>query len=258
MPVFNINESTNPDADWTIEHAFEAGVVSRATTVPVRKDLRAKWWKIYHQEYTGACVGFSSAYGVLWWHYVKERMVPSDKPRHRPSARFIWMASKETDEDTKFPTTFLDQGGGRIKQALNIVRKFGCVFDSEIPMKIERFPRVKVEAFYLKAGDLKIKSYVNLGRNPDHWKRWLALQGPIVTRLVPDDQFMSATRRTQIGNYRFPGLRRGGHAVCLAGYDQNRFLVRNSFGTKWGEKGYLWVSREYAETAMTEAYGVVV
>lgn len=258
MPVFNIDESTNPESDWSIEHAIEAGVIPRRGTVSPVRDLRERWWKIYHQENTGACVGFSSAYGVLWWHYVKKGMIGSESSRHRPSARFIWMASKETDEDTSFPTTFLDQGGTRIKQALEIARKFGCVSDSEIPMKIQRFPRTKVPSFYLKAGELKIKSYVNLGRNPEDWKRWLSFQGPILTRLVPDNQFMSATKSTKVRSYIFPGLTRGGHAVCLAGYDQNRFLIRNSFGTKWGDRGYLWVSREYAEMALTEAYGVVV
>lgn len=258
MPVFNLSESTNPESDWTIEHAIEAGIVPRTGTLPPTKDLRERWWKIYNQENTGACVGFSSAYGVLWWHYLKKQMIPSSSSRYRPSARFIWMASKEMDQDTTFPTTFLDQGGTRIKQALDIARKYGCVADSAIPMKIQQFPRAKVQAFYLKAGDLKIKSYVNLGRNPEHWKRWLAFQGPILTRLVPDDQFMSATKKSDVRSYRFPGLRRGGHAVCLAGYDSNRFLIRNSFGTKWGDRGYLWVGREYAEEALTEAYGVVV
>jgi len=44
----------------------------------------------------------------------------------------LWfLASKETNEETTFPPTFLDQRGIRIKQALNIVRKFGCVIDLE-------------------------------------------------------------------------------------------------------------------------------
>ena len=53
----------------------------------------------------------------------------------------------------------------------------------------------------------------------------------------------------------------GGHAVVVAGYDDNRlirntnggaittkgaFLIRNSWGTGWGESGYGWLPYEYA------------
>lgn len=36
-----------------------------------------------------------------------------------------------------------------------------------------------------------------------------------------------------------------GHAVCIVGYDRSGFLIKNSWGTSWGDKGYGWVSFEY-------------
>lgn len=58
------------------------------------------------------------------------------------------------------------------------------------------------------------------------------------------------------GEFPFPesGERpRGGHAVMVVGYDDNRvignyrgaLLVRNSWGTGWGEGGYGWLPYEY-------------
>jgi C1A family cysteine protease len=39
----------------------------------------------------------------------------------------------------------------------------------------------------------------------------------------------------------------GGHAVCAVGYDTTRrwFLCRNSWGTKWGMRGYFTIPFAY-------------
>jgi C1A family cysteine protease len=50
----------------------------------------------------------------------------------------------------------------------------------------------------------------------------------------------------------------GGHAVALVGCDQNQLIVRNSWGTSWGNKGFAYASNAYAAAAFTEAYGVSV
>ena len=46
--------------------------------------------------------------------------------------------------------------------------------------------------------------------------------------------------------------------MALVGYDQNQFIVRNSWGTSWGNKGFAYASNAYAAAAFTEAYGVSV
>lgn len=51
---------------------------------------------------------------------------------------------------------------------------------------------------------------------------------------------------------------RGGHAVALVGYTSEYFIVRNSWGTAWGDNGYGYASKMYAEAAFTEAYGIEV
>jgi C1A family cysteine protease len=39
----------------------------------------------------------------------------------------------------------------------------------------------------------------------------------------------------------------GGHAVCAVGYDDaaRRFIVRNSWGTDWGKRGYFTMPYAY-------------
>jgi C1A family cysteine protease len=40
---------------------------------------------------------------------------------------------------------------------------------------------------------------------------------------------------------------KGGHAMCFVGYDLEKklLLVKNSFGTEWGDAGYCWMPFDY-------------
>lgn len=252
--VLNCVPSLHPEDDWTFEDAISAGVVDMATAVPASKDLREDWWEINYQGNTGACVGFAAAYGVLRWHYVKADKIQKST---LPSARFIWMANKETDEITRYPTTFLESAGTQTKLALNVARKYGCVLEEDLPMEGE-LSSMRRAAFYTKAARLRIASYHNLGRNPDEWRRWLAFQGPILTRLGVDDTWDRATQTSGYLEEYLPGTIRGGHAVCLVGYTNDYFVVRNSWGESWGDNGFAYASNEYARAAFTEAYGAVL
>lgn len=252
--ILNCTPSARTEDDWTFEDAATAGIVKPQTAPPAKIDLRTSWWNVDHQGNTGACVGFSTAYGVLRWHFVKDGRLPKSK---KPSARFIWMANKETDQMTSFPTTFIETAGSQTKRALKIARKFGCVTDDELPMSGKLSPLSRV-AFYARASRFKISSFYNLGSDLGHWRIWLATQGPILTRLRVDRTWNNATRNH--GNLRKyqPRTRKGGHAVCLVGYTKDHFIVRNSWGPQWGDAGFAYASNAYTEAAFTEAYGAVL
>ena len=254
--VLNCSPSLNPEDDWTFEDAVTAGVVDLATATPVKKDLRATWWKVDDQGSTGACVGYATAYGVLRWHYVKAGLIPKSK-RKKPSARFIWMANKETDGVTNYPTTFIETAGTQTKLALNVARKFGCVTEDLLPMN-GKLTSLSQAAFYAKAAPFRLSSYHNLGRNLSTWRDWIANQGPILTRLGVDRTWDKATETGgHLSTYK-PNTVRGGHAVCLVGYTQKHFIVRNSWGRTWGDDGFAYASNSYAADAFTEAFGAVL
>jgi len=120
-----------------------------------------------------------------------------------------------------------------------------------------RFYPGETEAFYALAAQLKIASYFNLGTDPSKWIRWLATRGPILTRLDCDDAWMNAdAQHSNLDAY--GNIHHGGHAVAMVGYTPDRFIVRNSWGTSWGDKGFVYASRAYSQAAFTEAYGLTV
>ena len=252
--VLNCIPSVRPEDDWTFADAIDAGIFNATAAAPSSKDLRVSWWKINDQKSTGACVGFATAYGVLRWHYVKEGKIAQND---LPSARFIWMANKETDELTTYPTTFLETDGTQTKLALRVARNYGCVLEELLPMDGPLSMMTRA-AFYATASRLRISSYHNLGQNPDNWRQWIAAQGPILTRLGVDKTWDRATETGGHLEEYFPDTVRGGHAVCLVGYAKDYFVVRNSWGVGWGDSGFAYASNKYAEAAFTEAYGAVM
>ncbi len=257
--VLNCIESREKEKDWGFENARDAELLETGQ-IPPKKDLREKWWGVGDQKETGSCVGWALADSVLRWHFVKAEWLPRNE---RLSPRFIWMASKETDDFVSQPTTFIEAEGTSLKAALDIARKFGTVRDSILPFGSDRLFPGEAKTFYAIASKLKIASYFNLGLELDDWQKWLATAGPILIRVEADDTWYNATEnRGKLDTYRKrkrkDSKKMEGHAAALVGYTRTRFIVRNSWGTAWGDKGYAYASFRYAESAFSEAYGIVL
>jgi hypothetical protein len=253
--ILNVLPSKKPEQDWGFENAADAGVLGAPTAIPGSKDLREPWWKINDQGSTGSCVGWATADSVLRWHFVKTGRLKTDELL---SPRFIWMAAKETDEFITQPTTFIEEDGTSLKAALDIARKYGAVPDDVLPFQTGRLYPNPAKTFYALAAQRKIASYFNLQLNLGNWRTWLATKGPILTRLDVDATWDSASENAGVLDTYQPQTARGGHAVALVGYTSTGFIVRNSWGTSWGDKGFAYASFSYAQSAFTEAYGVTL
>jgi len=250
--ILNCLPSRTTEADWTFGAAMLAGVTGPA--LPGRTDLREPWWTIGDQRATGSCVGWAAADGVLRWHFTKAGWI---KPDERLSVRFTWMASKETDEFTNAATTFIEPEGTSLKAALDVARKYGSVLAEDLPFAGgDLFPDT-AQVFYAKAARLKVASYINLEPSLTSWRRWLANNGPILVRLDVDRPWYDVGADGLLDTYD-PNSALGGHAVVLVGYDEGRFIVRNSWGEGWGDGGFAYACDAYAAAAFTEAYGVTL
>jgi C1A family cysteine protease len=252
--ILNCIPSADTENDWTIENALESGALTVSRN-PNSIDLREDWWQIGDQGSTGSCVGWATADSVIRWHYVKDNSVTE---KELLSVRFIWMAAKETDEFISRPTTFIESAGTSLKAALDVARKFGCVLDTALPFDPCDLYQKSAFTFYSLAAQLKIAGYFNLGTSLNEWRSWLANNGPILTRLGVDATWDNATdTQGKLDVYK-SDTQRGGHAIALVGYTPDTFIVRNSWGTAWGDKGFAYASESYASEAFTEAYGVMM
>jgi hypothetical protein len=255
--ILNCVPSPRQETDWRLHNAADAGLLAAgARAVPQSKDLRDDtWWKIGDQGDTGSCVGWATSDSLLRWHFVQAGRLPKNQ---KLSTRFQWMAAKETDQFVAQPTTFIESDGTSLKAALDVSRKWGAVRDVVLPFASGKLYEGEVATFYAIATQLKIAAYFNLGTDLAGWRTWLAGSGPILTRLDVDSTWDNATAtKGKLTTYR-PSTARGGHAVALVGFSTTGFIVRNSWGAGWGDKGYAYATNAYARKAFTEAYGVTL
>jgi len=80
--------------------------------------------------------------------------------------------------------------------------------------------------------------------------------GPIVGTMEVHESFMHYVS----GVYHSLGPQDhvvGGHCICIVGYDDAKgaWLVKNSWGTGWGERGYVWIKYGDSEIEV-ESYSV--
>ena len=116
------------------------------------------------------------------------------------------------------------------------------------------------DTFYATLATRRIASYFNLHKNLANWRSWLATQGPILVAVSVDATWDDATATHGNLDTFQPNTVRGGHAPCVVGYTADRrFIVRNSWGTGWGDHGFAYASEAYINAAFfNESYGVTL
>ena len=256
--ICNIVPSRDIDKDWLFEHAVDSGAVAAPAALPASVDLRTAWWDIGDQQQTGSCVGWGSTDGVARYHFVKAGKLSQKK---KLSPRCTWMASKETDQFTSRPETFIEGAGTSLKAAVDILRKYGAAPEELLPFHINTFMYLGNEnTFFATMATRRIAAYYNLHKNLATWRAWLAGHGPILVALNVDATWDNATATHGMLDTFQPNTVRGGHAPCVVGYTaEGRFIIRNSWGTAWGDHGFAYASEAYINAAFfNESYGVTI
>lgn len=253
--ICNLEHSKETEKDWPVSLGYIVGALNAPAELPPNVDLRESWWSVGDQELTGSCVGWAVADGIMRYLLVSAGLLKQDIPL---STRFVWMASKETDEFADRPETFLEQAGTSLKAAADVCRKFGLALDDELPFHLDGAMYLKdPRLFYASASQRRAQSYFNAGKNLEVWKRAIVDGFPILVGLNVDSAWDSAAKTKGAIEKFDPNTTRGGHAVAIVGYLDNGdyFIVRNSWGDLWGDKGFGYVSREYIYQAFfDEAY----
>ncbi len=171
------------------------------------------------------------------------------------------MGSKETDEITTRPQTIIEGAGTTLKAAMDILRKYGATPEALLPFKIPQFMYIGDEmTCYATAATRRLASYFNLRKDFTKWRTWLATQGPILVALNVDETWdNAASTHGKLDSFK-PNTTRGRHAVAVVGYTADRrFILRNSWGTAWGDKGFAYATETYIRDGFfDESYGATL
>ncbi len=221
--------------------------------LPQRVDLR-KWCSpIEDQDRLGSCTAQAGTGLLEYFFYKKE-------------GRFIDASRLFLYKVTRNLMGQIGDGGAFLRDTIKAMVLFGVPPEKYYPYNIVFFDDEPSAYCYAFAQNYKSIKYYRL--DPPGTPRE-TLQSRIWTELAAERPVMfgftvysSIGQANQTGKIPFPVRTEkveGGHAVVAVGYDDKMviknevdgsettgaFLIRNSWGTSWGEQGYGWLPYEY-------------
>lgn len=203
----------------------------------------------------GTCVGWATAYAARTIleaqqnGWTEKTMITNNA--FAPG--FIYNLIKE-EEDSAC------SDGASISNALDVMVKQGVPKYSEFNKSC---PRTIPDAIYTKAVPFKITGYHRVFKINDTnnlkiraVKKSLAEGKPVVIGMNTPDSFDEAEEEEIWQPVESSNQTYTGHAMTVIGYNDNReggaFELQNSWGTDWGNGGYIWV--KYADFANFTKY----
>jgi C1A family cysteine protease len=205
--------------------------------LPPRVDLTATCPPVYDQGDLGSCT--ANAIGGAFEFDMHSLKLPDFKP----SRLQIYYDERVIEHTIKI------DAGAQIRDGIKVVAKNGVCPESLWPYIIANFAKKPPPKVYAAALKHKAVTYERVARTESQLCGCLAGGHPFVFGFAVYDGFESdAVAKT--GTLNMPKKSEsllGGHAVMAVGYDKNarRFIVRNSWGPKWGKKGYFTMPFAY-------------
>ena len=207
------------------------------TALPTTTDLRSKCPPVYDQGQLGSCTANAIAAAVEF------DLMKENKNEFMPSRLFIYYNERDMEG------TVDSDSGAQIRDGIKSVASQGDCAEKLWAYDINKFTDKPPQSCYDDAVKHKAVQYQRTIRDLNQMKGCLASGYPFVFGFTVYQSFESQqVAQTGHASMPTPGEQAvGGHAVLAVGYDdsQNWFIVRNSWGTSWGMKGYFTLPYTY-------------
>ncbi|MDT0555864.1 C1 family peptidase [Patiriisocius hiemis] len=205
----------------------------------------------------GTCVAYASAYGLRTIMLAKDRGMKDKQTitSNALSPSYVYAIIKREDDIN------CDKGANP-KLGLEALKVAGAPTLKSLPYACNPSISTSVQ---LEAIDYRIRDYQTLfffdaqqpGVKTNATKKALSEGYPILLGMKLPESFFKAKKvwRSVAADKGTMAKKHGYHAMVVVGYDDNyeggAFRVLNSWGTNWGDEGYIWVPyKEYEEWAM--------
>lgn len=226
----------NPDMPdgRDLMYAAPPEVVSQ---LPPKVDLRPQCPEVYDQGQLGSCT--ANAIGAaLEFDQLRQKETAST-----PSRLFIYYNERVMEGSVD------SDSGAQIRDGVKSVNQQGAPPETDWQYDIAKFRDKPPQQAYDDASQHLAIQYQRLTQILAQLKGCLASGFPFVFGFVVYEGFESQeVASTGEGQLPQAGEKQlGGHAVLAVGYDedQQRFIVRNSWGPHWGMQGYFTLPYPY-------------
>ena len=205
--------------------------------LPRAVDLRSSMSPVEDQGQLGSCTANALA-GALEFLEIK-----SGQPLVDLSRLFIYYNERAIEH------TVASDSGAMLRDGIKSLVARGVCSEKKWPYVVANFTRKPPAVCYTEAKKYTLRSYHRIA-SLGEMRACLAEGYPFVFGFAVYEGFETpGVARSGVLNMPRPSERQlGGHAVCAVGYDdkEGRLLVRNSWGSAWGKKGYFTMPYDYA------------
>ena len=235
-------------------------------SLPIKQDLR-KWCSpIEDQKSLGSCTANA---GVGMIEYFEKR---ADGKYIDASRLFLYKVTRKM-------LNFKGDTGAFLRSAMGAITIFGVPPEEYWPYEIEKFEEEPPAFCYSFAKNFQAISYVRL--DPSGTPKDVLLKSiknniaKGFTCMFGFTVYNSIQQAGTTGKIPYPcdGEKvEGGHAIMAVGYDdkmaiknetcdvetKGALLIRNSWGTEWGEGGYGWLPYQYVLNGLAEDWWTLI
>jgi C1A family cysteine protease len=215
-----------------------AAPVEIAGALPAKADLRARCPLVYDQGQLGSCTANAIA-GAIQFDRMKQKLADI----FTPARLFIYYNERAIEHSVN------SDSGAQIRDGIKSVGNQGDCPETEWPYVIAKFKTKPPKNCYADALKYRAVLYQRVTQTLSQLKGCLASGWPFVFGFTVYESFESASV-AKTGHATLPKSGEpviGGHAVVGVGYDDAKqwFIVRNSWGGKWGMAGYFTLPYAY-------------
>lgn len=215
----------------------------RAYIAP-EKDLSGLFPKPGNQGNQGSCVAWATAYAARSYHQIVQQ---GGDPSHATvfSPAFVYNQLKTGSCDD----------GTSVADALELLKETGVASLAEFPYDAHNCSHLPDDKVLSDAKSFRIEDWKSLDVHKlDDLKGQIFSGNPVIFGMFVSDSF-DGLGKDQIYND-LSSSRTGGHAMVLVGYSEAKqaFKLINSWGSKWSDNGFGWVSYQALEKWMQNAF----
>ncbi|PRS20050.1 C1 family peptidase [Bacillus safensis] len=220
---------------------FQSYLFSNEEDLPKQVDLRVRMSAVVNQGHLGSCTANAIVSGLR--EYLLKQ---SGRPFTPLSRLFLYYHEREIEGNIQ------DDKGALLRDGMAVLEKIGVCDEKDYPYSddFRNKPSAKAEN---AARLYRIGQYSRV-QDLSRLKSVLAHGLPVVLGFLVTKSFYYSEEVKKTGIVPISGKedvikengQQAGHAVCAVGYDDDKqiVIIRNSWGEKWGDKGYCYFPYE--------------
>jgi C1A family cysteine protease len=239
-PMYSIGYERDYHDDRDHNIVFES---TPDNILPSKIDLRKQSPYVFNQAGLPSCTQ-NAVCAQFDWIQDKNHKKDINAKKFIPSRLFLYYNVRKMEGNA------LKRTGTTIRNTIVSAVKTGICEEKIWPYDIKKFDVEPSKEAYENSQKNLIAQYARVTQNELQIKLCLKQGHPISFGMIIFDPWYYDKNLRTTGIIPLPkstDKRIGGHAMLIIGYDDNKkwFIVQNSWGNQWGDKGYCYIPYSY-------------